>query len=161
MKTPIDITNYTFSNKPNLLKKQISDDPDTGFIRILELQRTELCFDIDLIQLHALTYYINPINKKLLPQLTQKTLNDGGRWEIAKGKITTKIDENFEPVVNPDYNPQLPESPENSPYLLVDAYEQFSSILLNPSLVVSLPTLWFLFTDSDDKKGLFNFIEQI
>lgn len=160
MKTPIDINNYTFSSRPKLLKRQISDDPDTGFIRVLELQRAELCFDIDLIQLHALTYYINPITKKLIPQLTQKTINDGGRWEIAKGELTTKIDENFELVPNPDYNPSKPESPENTQYLMVDAYEQFSSILLNPSLVVSLPTLWFLFTDSDDEKGLFNYIAE-
>ena len=161
MKTQIDINSYIFSNRPQLLKRQISDDPDTGFIRVIELQRAELCFDIDLIQLHAKTYYINPINKKLIPQLTQKTINNGGRWEIAKGELTTKINENFEPIPNPDYNSNELESLENTKYLMVDAYEQFSSILLNPSIIISLPTLWFLFVDFDDEKELFNFIEEV
>ena len=156
MKTEINLSDYVFGAKPKLLKRQISDDPESGFARVIELQRAELLFDVDIIELKALTYFVDAENEKVLTKFTTPTLLEGKPWIIQRGEMTIKLDEEFEPIENPDFDETQEVSTENYPYILVDAYEQFSTILLSPDIDKSLAALYFMFVDSNDEKGLYD-----
>lgn len=148
MKTTINLADYQLSAKNNPLF-QISDDPTNKLVRVIELNRAEFAFDIDLITIKATTHYINPDLKIVI--FTAPTLVERKDWNIVKGKLTTKIDSNLQPIANPDYNAEAETSQENYPYLLVDSYEQFKEI----SVGQYQPILDF-FISSNDAKNLFD-----
>jgi hypothetical protein len=148
MKTQIKLADYKFSGKNNMLF-QISDDPINKLARVIELDRVELLFDVDSIPIKGTTHYINAVLKVVV--FKEETLVDGTAWNVVKGDFTVKLDEKINPVLNPDFNKELPISVENYPYVLIDAYEQFKGILiqLNGEILAK-------FVDLNDQKGLYN-----
>lgn len=148
MKTTINLEDYTFSGKDNPLY-QISDHPTNKLVRVIEIDRAEMLFDIDLISIRATTYYINPDLKVVV--FKEETLLEKKQWDIVKNEMTIKVDENLIPIPNADYDEETPVSKENYPYELVDAYDQFKEILVR----LNTPMLE-MFIDSNDQKGLYD-----
>ena len=148
MKTPINLADYQFSAKNNPLF-QISDDPINKLVRVIEINRAEFAFDIDMIMIKATTYYIDPVLKIIV--FTQPTTCEKKDWSIIKGENTIKIDENLQPIENPDFDEEQEVSPENYPYILTDSYLQFKEIMVN----LNEPILNF-FISSNDSKNLFD-----
>ena len=64
---------------------------------------------------------------------------------------TNKVDETLTPIPNTEYNSEIPVSPENYPFELVDAYDQFKEILVQ----LNAPILE-VFINSNDEKKLFD-----
>lgn len=149
MKTTINLNDYQFSGKNNPLY-QISDHPTNKLARVIEINRAEMLFDIDLINIGATTYYINPILEVVV--FNEQTILEGKQWNIIKNELTIKIDSEHNPIANENYNPELPiNNPDNYPYGLVDAYDQFKEILVG----LNTPILE-TFINSNDSKGLYN-----
>ena len=148
MKTTINLSNYTFSGKNNPLY-QISDHPTNKLVRVIEINRAEMLFDIDLISIGATTYYINPELKVVI--FKEDTKLEGKQWNVVKNELTIKVDEDLTPIPNPNYNEEDSVSPENYPFELVDAYDQFKDILVK----LNTPILE-MFINSNDQKGLYN-----
>ena len=145
MKTTINLSDYSFSGKNNPLY-QISDHPTYKLVRVVEINRAEMLFDIDLISIGATTYYINPKLKVVVFQ--EDTKLEDKQWHVVKNEFTIKVDENLAPIPNPDYDENLPTSPENYPFELVDAYDQFKEILVR----LNTPVLEVFINSNDDKK---------
>ncbi len=148
MKTTINLADYQLSAKNNPLF-QISDDPTNKLVRVVEINRAEFAFDIDLIAIKATTHYINPELKIVV--FTAPTLVEAKDWDIVRGETIIKVDENLQPVSNPDYDAEQETSPENYPYVLVDAYEQFKAISVG-----QYQPILDLFINSNDAKNLFD-----
>ena len=148
MKTTINLSDYTFSGKNNPLY-QISDHPTNKLVRVIEINRAEMLFDIDLISIGATTYYINPELKVVI--FKEDTKLEGKQWNVVKNELTIKVDEDLTPIPNPNYNEEDSVSPENYPFELVDAYDQFKDILVK----LNTPILE-MFINSNDQKGLYN-----
>ena len=148
MKTTINLSDYSFSGKINPLY-QISDHPTNKLVRVIEINRAEMLFDIDLIGIRATTYYIDPKLKVVV--FKEDTKLEGKQWNVVKNEFTIKVDENLTPIPNPDYNEEVPVSPENYPCELVDAYKQFKEILVK----LNTPVLE-VFINSNDEKKLFD-----
>lgn len=148
MKTTINLSDYTFSGKGNPLY-QISDSPNNKLVRVVEINRVEMLFDIDLISIGATTYYINPELKVVVFQGDTKL--EGKQWNVVKNEFTIKVDEDLTPIPNPNYNEEDSVSPENYPFELVDAYEQFKEILVQ----LNTPVLE-VFINLNDEKKLFD-----
>ena len=148
MKTTINLTDYQFSGKDNPLY-QISDHPTNKLVRVVEINRAEMLFDIDLISIGATTYYINPELKVVV--FKEETKLEGKQWNVVKNEFTIKVDENLTPIPNSNYNEEVPVSPENYPFELVDAYDQFKEILVQ----LNAPVLE-VFINSNDEKGLYD-----
>lgn len=148
MKTTIKLEDYTFSGKNNPLY-QISDHPVNKLARVIEINRAEMLFDIDLIAITATTYFIDSGLGIIV--FKEPTLIENSNWNIVKGELTIKLDENLAPVDNPDYDSELPESEENYIYELVDVYDQFKTILVGLNMPVIESSI-----EANDTKGLFN-----
>ena len=145
MKTTINLSDYSFSGKNNPLY-QISDHPTNKLVRVVEINRAEMLFEIDLISIGATTYYINTELKVVV--FKENTLLEGKQWNIVKNELTIKVDETLTPITNPNYNEEVPVSPENYPFELVDAYDQFKEILVK----LNTPVLEVFINSNDDKK---------
>ena len=148
MKTTTNLEDYNFSGKNNPLY-QISDHPTNKLVRVIEINRAEMLFDIDLISIGATTHYINPELKVIV--FKENTLLQNKQWDIVKNEFTIKVDENLTPIPNPNYEEGTPVSPENYPFELVDAYEQFKEVLVQ----LNAPVLE-VFINSNDEKGLYD-----
>lgn len=148
MKSTINLTDYQFSGKDNPLY-QISDHPTNKLARVIEINRAEMLFDIDLIAITATTYFID--SGLGIVVFKEPTLIENSNWNIVKGELTIKLDENLAPVENPDYDSELPESEENYMYELVDVYDQFKTILVGLNMPVIEASI-----EANDTKGLFN-----
>ena len=148
MKTPINLTDYQFSGKDNLLY-QIPDHPTNKLARVIEINRAEFHFDIDLISIGATTYYIDPKLKVVV--FKENTLLEGKQWNVVKNELTIKVDETLTPIPNPNYDEGVPVSPENYPFELVDAYDQFKEILVQ----LNTPVLE-VFINSNAQKNLYD-----
>lgn len=157
VKTPINLTDYDF--KGRRLMKQISDDPGTGFARVIVSQRTPILDDIQQIELAALTYYINTKTGKIVPQMTHETLSKGQRWIISNNYQVTLVDGKGQPIPNPDFDKEQPESEGNYPYKRMPAYDRFAGFLFSETSPVSLPFIWKLNVDLDDARGYFDIKE--
>ena len=145
MKTTINLSDYSFSGKNNPLY-QISDHPTNKLVRVVEINRAEMLFEIDLISIGATTYYINTELKVVV--FKENTLLEGKQWNIVKNELTIKVDETLTPITNPNYNEAVPVSPENYPFELVDTYDQFKEILVK----LNTPVLEVFINSNDDKK---------
>lgn len=145
MKTTINLEDYTFSEKNNPLY-QISNHPTNKLVRVIEIDRAEMFFDIDLISIGATTYFINPTLGVVV--FKEETLLEGKQWNIVKNEFTIKVDENLIPIPNADYDEGIPTSSENHPFELVDAYDQFKEILVR----LNAPVLEVFINSNDDKK---------
>ena len=148
MKTTINLEDYSFSGKNNP-KFQISDDKVNKLVRVVEINRAEFAFDIDMIAIKATTYFIDPTLEIII--FTQPTTVEKLEWNIIKGDFTTKIDENLQPIPNPDYDELQDVSIENYPYILTDSYFQFKEFMVR----LNEPLL-DLFISSNDIKNLYD-----
>ena len=148
MKTTINLSDYSFSGKNNPLY-QISDHPTNKLVRVIEINRAEMLFDIDLISIRATTYYINLELKVIV--FKENTLLQNKQWDIVKNELTNKVDETLTPIPNTEYNSEIPVSPENYPFELVDAYDQFKEILVQ----LNTPVLE-VFINSNAQKNLYD-----
>lgn len=157
MKTQINLSDYDF--KGRRLLKQISDDPETGFARVIVSQRTNILDDIQQIELVALTYYINTKTGKIIPQMTHETKSKGRRWIVSNEYQVILVDAKGQPIPNPDYNKESPISESNFPHMRQPAYDRFAGFLFSESAPVSLPFIWKLNVELDDAKGYFDFKE--
>ena len=157
MKTAIDLTQFSFVTRR--LYKQISDDPNTGFIRVIVSERNEICDDIETIFLKAKTYYINPATQQIVPQMTHETMSKGAQWLVSNGYRVVLVDGAGTPIDNPGYDTSMEVSEENFPYLKQPAYDRFASFLYSETNPVSLPFIWKLNIDLDDSKGYFDIKE--
>ena len=157
MKTSINLTDFDFGNRR--LMKQINDDENTGFVRIIVSERTNILDDIKQIELIAKTYYINPTTNKIVPQMTHETLSKGERWIISNEYSVILVDGMVKPIVNPDFDSEIEISDENYPYKTMPAYDRFAGFLFSENNPVSLPFIWKLNVDLDDSKGYFDFKE--
>lgn len=149
MKTLINLDDYNFGVRQ--LMQQISDDPNTGFARVIVNERTSILDDIQQIELNAKTYYINLTTNKIVPQMTHETISKGQRWLVSNEYSVVVTDAAGTPIPNPDYDEEDSVSPENYPFELVDAYEQFKEILVQ----LNTPVLE-VFINLNDEKKLFD-----
>ena len=149
MKTTINISEYDLGDRQ--LVQQISDDPETGFARIIVFDRFEVMDDIKQLSIVGRMHYVNQITKVLLPKFTHITLSKGVEWIVDNSYKNVEIGMDGNPVPNPNYNVNLPTTEENFLYKKKDAYDNFSKImftLLTPLVVNSVL--------QDDIKGYFN-----
>ncbi|MDY3352413.1 hypothetical protein PG357_10540, partial [Riemerella anatipestifer] len=80
MKTQINLED--FPQLKRRLVAQISDDPISGFVRVIVNERVNIHDDTQQIELVATTYYINPAINKIVPQMTHRTLSKGKVWFV-------------------------------------------------------------------------------
>lgn len=157
MKTSINLSEYDF--KGRRLMRQIPDDPETGFARVIVSQRTNILDDIEQIELKALTYYINSATGRIVPQMTHETLSKGKRWIISNDYKVILVDGTGTPLANPNFDAELPQSEDNFPYKRMPAYDRFAEFLFSETNPVSLPFIWKLNVSLDAAKGYFDFKE--
>lgn len=149
MKTTIDISQFDFGNRQ--LTQQISDDPQTGFARVIVFDRFEIKDDIKQLIILGRMHYINQETNQLLPKFTHVTLSKGEEWIVDNNYKTVELGFDGAPVPNPHYLPELGVTEDNYPYLKQDAYDNFSKImfaLLSPLVNASV--------SQDDEQGFFN-----
>lgn len=152
-------TSINLAEFPEFQRKmvtQISDDPTTGFARVIVSERNNIMDDIQMIELVAHTYYVEVSTHKIIPQMTHRTLSKGEPWFIDNSYEVVLVDAKGKPLPNPDYNAELEESDENYPYLKMRAYDRFSAFLFSEKNPVSLPFIWKLNVALDDQKGYFD-----
>ena len=154
MKTLINLDDYNFGVRQ--LMQQISDDPNTGFARVIVNERTSILDDIQQIELNAKTYYINLTTNKIVPQMTHETLNKGVKWIISNEYTVIVTDVQGVPILNPDYDENQEESESNYPYIKQPAYDRFALFLFNTTNAVPLPIIWKASILLDDSKGYFD-----
>ena len=157
VKTQINLSNYPEFNRR--LLRQISDDPNSGFARVIVSERTNIMDDTKQIELVATTYYINPATRKIVPQMTHRTLSKGQPWFVHNGYQVVLVDGTGKPLPNPSYNLDLETSDDNFPYKKMPAYDRFAGFLFSETNPVSLPFIWKLNVDLDDSKGYFDIKE--
>ncbi|MHA3046012.1 hypothetical protein JSO59_001385 [Riemerella anatipestifer] len=157
MKTQINLENFTQFKRR--LRTQISDDPISGFARVIVNERVNIHDDTQQIELVATTYYINPSINKIVPQMTHRTLSKGKAWFVDNSYQVVLVDAKGQPIPNPDYDTGAEESEANYPYLREPAYDRFAGFLFGTENPVSLPFIWQLNVALDDAKGYFDIKE--
>jgi hypothetical protein len=157
MKTPINLDDYDFGIRQ--LLQQISDDPNTGFARVIVNERVSILDDIQQIELLSKTYYINLSTQKIVPQMTHETTNKGERWIVSNDYAVILVDGTGTPIPNPDFDSETEISESNYPYKRMRAYDRFASFLFNETSPVPLPFIWKLNVDLDDARGYFDIKE--
>lgn len=159
-KTEINLSDYPEFVGKRLLK-QISDDPETGFMRVIVSRRPLIMEDIEMIELVAETYYINPATNKVVEKMTHRTLSKGKPWIIDNSYEIVLVDMKGQPIPNPRYKPQEGEEDtreeyEKEEFLKMKAFDRFAKFLFSETNPVSLPFIWKLNVDIDDSKGYFD-----
>lgn len=159
-KTTINLEDFPEFNRR--LLRQISDDPDTGFIRVIVSERNNVMDDVQQIELVAKTYYVNPATMKIVDKMTHRTLSKGKDWFIDNTYDVVLVDSKGQPIPNPKHIPleegaeDTREADEREEFLKMKAYDRFAGFLFSESKPVSLPFIWKLNVDLDDGKGYFN-----
>lgn len=177
MKTTIDLTQFDFNSR---IFNQISDCPDTGFVRVVVYigdnyqERSKQWF------INAEIVYINPANNKIVYTKMAKSKNQD--WVISNDYKVTVVDFNGKPTPNPDFvteitkpvldelgnpvldesgNPKIkvtpvPISETNLPYLTKGAFDNFSEFRVGTSFTLTMRQLWNMNIVSDDANGYFD-----
>lgn len=158
MKTNINLADFPQFNRK--LKTQISDDPISGYARVIVNERVNIHDDIEQIEIVATTYYIKTDTNKIIPQMTHRTLSKGKNWFIDNNYQVVLVDAKGQPLSNPDYNSEEEISETNYPYLRQPAYDRFAGFLFGTEKPVSFPFIWQLNVSLDDSKGYFNIKEK-
>ncbi|MDY3547370.1 hypothetical protein PG291_01980 [Riemerella anatipestifer] len=158
MKTQINLADFPQFNRR--LIKQISDDPISGFARVIVNERVNIHDDTQQIELVATTYYINTATNKIVPQMPHRTLSKGKAWFVDNSYQVVLVDAKGQPIPNPDYDTGAGESEANYPYLREPAYDRFAGFLFGTEKPVSLPFIWQLNVALDDAKGYFDIKEK-
>lgn len=177
MKTTIDLTQFDFSSR---IFNQISDCPDTGFVRVLVYTGDNYQERIKQWFINAEIVYINPTNNKIVYTKVAKIKNED--WVISNNYLVTVLDLNGNPISNPDFvtevtepvlneneepildelgNPQtqvvpVPISETNLPYLTQGAFDRFSEFRVGTTYSLSMRQLWNMSVASDDTNGYFD-----
>ena len=177
MKTTIDLTQFDFNSR---IFNQISDCPDTGFVRVLVYTGDNYQERIKQWFINAEIVYINPANNKIVYTKMAKSKNE--EWVISNNYFVTVLDFNGNPVPNPDFVTETTESvldengelvldesgnPEtqvvpvlisetNLPYLTQGAFDRFSEFRVGTTYNLSMRQLWNMSVISDDINGYFD-----
>ena len=177
MKTTIDLTQFDFNSR---IFNQISDCPDTGFVRVLVYTGDNYQERIKQWFINAEIVYINPANNKIVYTKMAKSKNE--EWVISNNYLVTVLDFNGNPIPNPDFvtevtelvldengepildelgNPQtqvvpVPISETNLPYLTQEAFDRFSEFRVGTTYNLSMRQLWNMSVISDDTHGFFD-----
>ena len=177
MKTTIDLTQFNFNSR---IFNQISDCPDTGFVRVLVCTGDNYQERIKQWFINAEIVYINQANNKIVYTKMAKSKNE--EWVISNNYLVTVLDFNGNPIPNPDFvtevtepvlnengeplldelgNPQtqvvpVPISETNLPYLTQEAFDRFSEFRVGTTYNLSMRQLWNMSVISDDTYGFFD-----
>ena len=177
MKTTIDLTQFNFNSR---IFNQISDCPDTGFVRVLVFTGENYQERIKQWFINAEIVYINQANNKIVYTKVAKSKNED--WVISNNYFVTVLDFNGNPVPNPDFVTETTESvldengelvldesgnPEtrvvpvlisetNLPYLTQGAFDRFSEFRVGTTYNLSMRQLWNISVISDDNNGYFD-----
>ena len=177
MKTTIDLTQFDFNSR---IFNQISDCPDTGFVRVLVCTGDNYQERIKQWFINAEIVYINQANNKIVYTKMAKSKNE--EWVISNNYLVTVLDFNGNPIPNPDFvtevtepvlnengeplldelgNPQtqvvpVPISETNLPYLTQEAFDRFSEFRVGTTYNLSMRQLWNMSVFSDDANGYFD-----
>ena len=177
MKTTIDLTQFDFNSR---IFNQISDCPDTGFVRVLVFTGENYQERIKMWFINAEIVYINQANNKIVYTKMAKSKNE--EWVISNNYLVTVLDFNGNPIPNPDFvtevtepvlnengeplldelgNPQtqvvpVPISETNLPYLTQEAFDRFSEFRVGTTYNLSMRQLWNMSVFSDDANGYFD-----
>ena len=177
MKTTIDLTQFDFNSR---IFNQISDCPDTGFVRVLVCTGDNYQERIKQWFINAEIVYINQANNKIVYTKMAKSKNE--EWVISNNYLVTVLDFNGNPIPNPDFvtevtepvlnengeplldelgNPQtqvvpVPISETNLPYLTQEAFDRFSEFRVGTTYNLSMRQLWNMSIFSDDANGYFD-----
>lgn len=176
MKTTIDLTQFDFGSR---IFNQISDDTDTGFVRVLVYTGDNYQERIKKWFLNAEIVFINPTNNKIVYTKPAKSKNED--WVISNDYQVTVFDAQMQPIPNPDFKTEkedyvldesgkkvvdeegneikemkpLEISETNLPYLTQGAFDRFSEFRVgNYSLPIK--QLWNISVVSDDANGYFD-----
>ena len=176
MKTTIDLTLFDFGSR---IFNQISDCPDTGFVRVLVYTGDNYQERIKQWFLNAEIIFINP-NNKIVYTKAAKSKNED--WVISNNYSVTVLDFNGNPIPNPDFvtevtEPvlnengelvldelgnsqtqviQVPISETNLPYLTEGAFDRFSEFRVDTTYNLSMRQLWNMSVIADDANGYFD-----
>jgi len=157
MKTTIDLTQFNFNSR---IFNQISDCPDTGFIRILVYTGDNYQERIRRWFINAEIVYINQNNNKIVYTKVAKSKNQD--WVISNDYQVTTLNFQGKPVVNPDFKTEdgegnpLEISENNLPYLTQGAFDRFSEFRVGTTYNLSMRHLWNMSVISDDNNGYFD-----
>ena len=177
MKTTIDLTQFNFNSR---IFNQISDCPDTGFVRVLVYTGDNYQERIKQWFINAEIVYINPANNKIVYTKMAKSKNE--EWVISNNYFVTVLDFNGNPVPNPDFVTETTESvldengelvldesgnPEtqvvpvlisetNLPYLTQGAFDRFSEFRVGTTYNLSMRQLLNMSVIADDANGYFD-----
>ena len=177
MKTTIDLTQFDFGSR---IFNQITDCPDTGFIRVLVYTGDNYQERIKKWFINGEIVFINPSNNKIVYTQIAKSKNQ--EWVIGNDYQVTVLDFNGNPVTNPDFitekeesvldengeqvvdeegNPvtnviQVPISDSNLSYLTQGAFDRFSEFRVGTNYSLSMRQLLNMSIVSDDSHGFFD-----
>ena len=177
MKTTIDLTQFNFNSR---IFNQISDCPDTGFVRVLVYTGDNYQERIKQWFINAEIVYINQANNKIVYTKVAKSKNED--WVISNNYLVTVLDFNGNPIPNPDFvtetikpvldengepvlnelgNPEtqavpVPISETNLPYLTQGAFDRFSEFRVGTTYNLSMRQLWNMSVLADDVNGYFD-----
>ena len=177
MKTTIDLTQFNFNSR---IFNQISDCPDTGFVRVLVYTGDNYQERIKQWFINAEIVYINPANNKIVYTKMAKSKNED--WVISNNYSVTVLDFNGNPIPNPDFVTETTESvldengelvldesgnPEtqvvpvlisetNLPYLTEGAFDRFSEFRVGTTYNLSMRQLLNMSVIADDANGYFD-----
>ena len=177
MKTTIDLTQFDFNSR---IFNQISDCPDTGFVRVLVFTGENYQERIKQWFINAEIVYINPVNNKIVYTKMAKSKNED--WVISNNYFVTVVDFQGNPIPNPDFvteitKPVLDENGElildelgntetqtisvpisetNLPYLTQGAFDRFSEFRVGTTYNLSMRQLLNMSVISDDANGYFD-----
>lgn len=177
MKTTIDLTQFDFNSR---IFNQISDCPDTGFVRVLVYTGDNYQERIKRWFLNAEIVFINPANNKIVYIKQAKSKNQD--WVISNDYQITVLDAQGNPTPNPNFitettepvldengkptldelgNPQtqviqVPISETNLPYLIQGAFDRFSEFRVGNGFSLSMRQLWNMSVIADDTNGYFD-----
>ena len=156
MKTTIDLTQFDFNSR---IFNQISDCPDTGFVRVLVYTGDNYQERIKRWFINAEIVYINPTNNKIVYTKMAKSKNK--EWVISNNYSVIILDFNGNPILNPDFKTEdgegnpLEISENNLPYLTQGAFDRFSEFRIG-NYSLTMRQLWDLSVASDDVNGYFD-----
>ena len=177
MKTAIDLTQFDFNSR---IFNQISDCPNTGFVRVLVYTGDNYQERIKQWFINAEVVYINPANNKVVYTKMAKSKNE--EWVISNNYSVMVLDFNGNPIPNPNFiteredsvldengepildelgNPQtqvvpVPISETNLPYLTEKAFDRFSEFRVGVTYNLSMRQLWNMSITTDDINGYFD-----
>ena len=177
MKTTINLEQFDFNSR---IFNQISDCPDTGFVRVLVYTGDNYQERIKQWFINAEIVYINQANNKVVYTKVAKSKNE--EWAISNDYKVTVVDSQGNPIPNPDFvteitepildengEPvldelgkhqtqmvQVPISETNLPYLTQRAFDRFSEFRVGTTYNLSMRQLLNMSVISDDANGYFD-----